>query len=151
MFRCKRQIRDCLHRLQSDRVFNLEIISAEWSHHPASTTALMALFCETRHQFFVRLHQWWIFTFSSRGRKVSLLEKISFYISSRIGRKRNNLFNLLSCRTKQFESAALDLYNQIHRIDKSIDIFLNSKPMFKRKIQEALLKLHWDTAQLLKE
>ena len=87
--------------------------------------------------------------FNSEVESVSLSEKISFYIPPRIGRKRNNLLNLLSCRTKQFESASLNraqvLYYQIDRIDDTIDIFFDSRSMFKRKIQEALLQRHWDT------
>jgi hypothetical protein len=76
----------------------------------------------------------------------SLLEKIYFFVPPRIGRKRNNIFNIPSCRTVHFESSPLNraqiIYGKLEEIDNTIDIFFNSRVMFRRKIEEALLKLN---------
>ena len=48
----------------------------------------------------------------------SLLEEISFHIPPRISRKRNNLFNILFCRTKQFDWNWKYIWHCRHKITK---------------------------------
>jgi hypothetical protein len=74
----------------------------------------------------------------------ALLEKVGFFAPT-ITNRRRNLFHVVQCRTTLFSSAplnrALFLYNRVEEINKSIDLFFDSRMVFRKKVAEALTKL----------
>ena len=83
---------------------------------------------------------------NSKIDSASLLQKVGFFVPPRTNCRRNNSFYIPLCRTEHFRTATLNkaeiLYDNIEKIDLSIDIFFDSRAVYTRKVVEALVKWH---------